>query len=134
MSNENVEVLRRAAELSKANDLKAVAEIYHPDAEVRDLQPAPGTPEMYRGHTAIVAVLEQWSEVFGDFTIEVDQYIDAHPWVVCAMCWRSTGKGSEASVEWRTVDAHEVKDGKVVRSIYNFSDVATALEAVRAQE
>jgi ketosteroid isomerase-like protein len=105
VSQENVEVIRRAVALVNAGDVEAAVELYHPDAELRDLQAAPGLPEVLRGREAIVAGLTQWLEVFDDWTIEVQENIDAHPWVVCDTQWRATGKGSEVSIDWRLADA-----------------------------
>src|SRR6266436_802409 len=55
MSQANVDLLLQAAALANAGDLDAVAELYHPDAELRDLQHPPDAPEVLRGRTAIVA-------------------------------------------------------------------------------
>jgi ketosteroid isomerase-like protein len=129
MSRENVEFLRRAAALN-SGDLEALAELFHPDAEMRDLSHAPDTPELLRGRAAIVAVWEQWMETLEDWTYEISEYIDADPWVVCDARWHAVGKGSEVAVDWNVADAYEVKDGKIVRAIVGFPDVAQALEAV----
>jgi ketosteroid isomerase-like protein len=134
MSDENVEIIRRAVELANAGDMEAAVELYHPDVELRDLQPAPGVPEVLRGRDAIVAVLKQWMETLDDWTIEVQEYIDAHPWVVCDTLWRATAKGTDVRIDWRLADAHEVKDGRIVRELYGYPDLAAALEAVRAVE
>ena len=81
----------------------------------------------------MVAGLQSWMELFDDWSVEVHEYIDADPWVVCDTQWRATGKGSDVSIDWRVADAHEDKDGKIVREIYGFPDVETALKAVRAE-
>jgi ketosteroid isomerase-like protein len=138
MSEENVELIRRGVALANGSaDPQAVeatvAELYHPDVEQRDLQHAPDVPEVVRGRAAVVAGLQKWIELFDDWSVEVHEYIDADPWVVCDTQWRATGKGSHVSIDWRVADAHEVKDGKIVREIYGFANVAAALEAVRAE-
>ena len=81
----------------------------------------------------MVAGLQSWMELFDDWSVEVHEYIDADPWVVCDTEWWATGKGSDVSIDWRVADAHEVKDGKIVREISGFPDVETALKAVRAE-
>jgi ketosteroid isomerase-like protein len=138
MSQENVEVLRRAFAVANAGDVQAVeptaAEMYHPDAEARDLQPVPGAPEVMRGRAAIVAVWRQWLEVLDDWRIEVHEFIDADPWVVCDVHWYATGKGSEIPIDWRLAEAHQFKGGKIVRSLWGYPDVAAALEAVGLSE
>jgi ketosteroid isomerase-like protein len=108
-----------------------MAELYHPDAELRDLQHLPDIPEVLRGREAIVATWERWLEALDDWTLEVNEYIDADPWIVCDVRWRATGRGSEASIDWRVAEAYDVKDGMIVRQIAGFPDVAAALDAVK---
>jgi ketosteroid isomerase-like protein len=134
MSRENVELLRRAAELVNAGDLEAVAELYHSDAELRDLQHPPDTPEVLKGRAAIMAAWAAWLECFDDFTLEVYEFVDADPWVVGDGRWRATGKGSDVSIDWRVAEAYEVQDGKIVRVIAGLPNVATALKAVGLAE
>jgi ketosteroid isomerase-like protein len=134
MSQENVDLLLQAAALANAGDLDGVAELYHPDAELRDLQHPPDTPEVLRGRAAIMAAWAQWLASFDDFTVEINEYVDAHPWVVSDVSWRATGKGSELSIDWRVAEAFEVKEGKIVRVLAGYPDVAAALEAVEMEE
>ena len=74
------------------------------------------------------------STYLDDWKLEVHEYIDADPWVVADVHWRAIGKGSEIPIEWRLAEAHEFKDGKIVRSLFGFPDVAAALEAVGQSE
>jgi SnoaL-like protein len=134
MSQENVEVLRRAAEVANAGEvekMEAVAEeMYHSDAEARDLQPGPGMPDVMKGRAAIVAVWKQWLEVLDDWRIEWHEVIDADPWVVSDVHWYAKGKGSDITIDWRVTEAHHFRDGKIDHSIFGYPDVATALGAV----
>ena len=50
------------------------------------------------------------------------------------MSWRATGKGSEASIDWRVAEAYEVNDGKIVRVLAGFANVGEALKAVGLAE
>jgi hypothetical protein len=138
MSQENVDILRWAVEMANAGEvekMEAVAEaMYHPDAEARDLQPAPGTPEVMKGRAAIVAVWKQWLEVLDDWRIEPREIVDADPWVVSDVHWYAKGKGSDITIDWRVAEAHHFTDGKIDRSIFGYPDVATALEAVGLAE
>jgi ketosteroid isomerase-like protein len=136
MSEENLELIRRAGALFNEGsvDIDAgLAELYHPDVETRDLQPPPDVPAIVRGRAEVAAGLKRWMELFDDWSIEVHEYVDVDPWVVCDLSWRATGRGSEVAVDWRVADAYEVRDGMIVRAIHNFPDVAAALEAVRAE-
>jgi ketosteroid isomerase-like protein len=137
MSQEDVEFLRRVAVVGRKvhgrADLEALAALFHPDVEARDLQHAPDTPEVLRGRAAVLAMWEQWMEALGEWTYELSEFIDADPWVVCAARWHATGKGSDLPVDWQVADAYQVEDGQIVRAIFGFPDVATALEAIGAE-
>lgn len=127
MSQENVDCLRRAVALGNAGDLDALAELYHPEVEMRDLQNPPDMPEELHGRAAIVSSWGRWLDALENWTVDVVELVDADPWVVCDLRWRATGKGSAASIDWRVTDAFEVRDGKIVRQIAGFPDVASAL-------
>ena len=134
MSQENVEVMRRANALFNAGEWDALLELYHPDVELRDLQHAPDVPEVLRGPDALNLVVATWTEVYDEFGAQVYDYIDAHPWVICDTRWHGKVKGSEIPIDLHVADAYEVKDGKIARAINSYPDVATALKAVGPAE
>jgi ketosteroid isomerase-like protein len=130
MSQANVEILRRCVELLNVGDWDALFELYHPDVHVefRDLQSPPDMPEVLQGREALRRVVAHWTEPYDEFGAEVYEYIDAHPWVICDTRSHGTGKGSDV-IDLHFADAYEVMDGKIVRAIVGYPDVATALEA-----
>ena len=65
---------------------------------------------------------------------EVFEYIDADPRVICDTRWYVKAKGSDVPRDARVADAYEVKDGKIVRVILGYPDVAAALEALVAAQ
>jgi ketosteroid isomerase-like protein len=132
MSQQNVDCLVRAVALGNAGELDALAQLYHPDAEMRDLQNPPDVPEMLHGREGIVAAWERWLDALENWRADLVQVVDAEPWVVCDIRWRATGKGSTVAVDWRLTDAFEVHDGLIVRQIAGFPDVASALREVEA--
>jgi ketosteroid isomerase-like protein len=134
MSQENIDMLLRAVAVTNAGDIEAAVDLYHPDAELRDLQHPPDTPELLRGRDEIMASLRQWAEVLDDWNIEVHEYVDAHPWVVAELTWHATGKGSSTPIEWRVAEAYEVKDHKIARVLAGFPDAAAALRAVGLEQ
>jgi ketosteroid isomerase-like protein len=81
MSRENVEIVTRIVASFNAGDLVAASELFHADAEWRDLSHAPDTPEDLVGIEEILAAADQWAQAFDHFGAEVYEYIDAHPWV-----------------------------------------------------
>jgi ketosteroid isomerase-like protein len=70
VSQEDMELLLQAAAMVNAGDVDAAAELYHPDAELRDLQHPPDMPEVLRGRTAIMDSLAQWLEVLHNWTVD----------------------------------------------------------------
>jgi len=132
MSQENVEIVRRITASFNAGDMVAVAKLFHPAAEWRDLSHAPDTPEVLAGVDAIIAAGGQWAQVFDDFCAEVYEYIDADPWVICVNRWHGEGKGSGLEVEVRSFDAFDVRDGKIVRSFGGCTSLAAVKDAIGA--
>ena len=132
MSQDNVDFLRRAAASIEPGDAEAFLELFHPDVEARDLVHLPDMPELLRGRGAVAGMFEQWMEALDSWTVDITDFVDAHPWVVCGMHWRAAGKGSGVPTEWRLADAYEVRDGQIVRAVFGYPDVETALQAVRS--
>jgi len=136
MSQRNVELLRRAAELLNVGDWEAVIELYHPDAQVefRDLPPSPDVPAVLRGREAIRRVVAHWTAPYDAFGAEVSEYIDADPWVVCDTNSHARAEAEGGSVDIRFADAYEVRDGKIVHAILGYRDVAAAIAEVAPAE
>jgi ketosteroid isomerase-like protein len=131
MSHADVEVIRRFMASPTAGDWDAMFAWFAPDVELRDLQHAPDVAEVLRGPEAIRLVVASWRETYDEFRTEVYEYVDADPWVICDTRWYGKGKGSGMPIEQRVADAYEVKDGKIVRAIMSYPDVAAAREGVR---
>lgn len=132
MSQQNIDLLRQANRLFNAGAWEAWSELLHPDIEFHDLMHAPDVPEVVYGRDAVRLVVEGWTDTYDDFGVEVSEFVDVDPWVVCATRWYGRGKGSGLPVDLRSADAYELSDGKVVRVISGLPDVAAALDAVTA--
>jgi len=127
MSQQNVDCLRRAVELGNAGELDVLAQLYDVEVEIRDLQNPPDAPELLHGRTGIVAAWARWLEAMENWKVDLVEIVDVDPWVVCDMRWHATGRGSAAATDWRLTEAFEVHDGRIVRQIAGFRDVASAL-------
>jgi ketosteroid isomerase-like protein len=130
VSEENVEILRRANAAFNRRDRSAAFADFHPDVEWRDLQHAADALECIHGRSELLALWEGWEEVFDAFTAEVEEYIDAGESVVAVTRWRATGKGSTLVVETQQADVYEFADGKVIRATIGYAGRAAALKAV----
>ena len=134
MSQENVEIVRRGNALLNAGDLASAFALWDDNGEYRDLQHGPDMPEVFKGRDGLQRVMALWTDVYDDFGAEILDYIDADSWVVCDTRWYGRGKGSDVTTEVHVADAYELRDGKIVRGIMSYPDVATALKAVGLEE
>jgi hypothetical protein len=124
VSRENLDVIRRAVELANEGRVDELIELYHPDAEDRDVKHLPDAPEVHRGRDAIHANMKRWLAAFDDWRVEVIEYVDEEPWVMCGMLWHAVGLGSGAEPPERTWDAFEVQDGMIVRHLGGYENLA----------
>jgi ketosteroid isomerase-like protein len=134
MSQENVEVVRRANEALKRGDREAALADYHRDAVWNDLAHAPDSPETVQGLRALRTIWDQWEQAFDDFGADIEEFIDAGRYVVAPTRWHARGKGSGVVIDLRQTDVFEVENGKVVRVTLGYADTSTALKAVGLAE
>ena len=125
MSGENVEVVRQAIDALNAVDMDAIPQLVHPDIEWRDRMHAPDVPEVLHGSAALEDLAAQWQAAYDSLTVEVLDYVDADPWVICVSRWQAQTKDG-LTVEVRSVDAYEVEDGRIRRSWGGYPDLGTA--------
>src|SRR5205085_1107702 len=121
--SENVEIVRRANLLFNAGDFESAFELVHPDVVFRDLQNAPDLPEALRGRDVLLHALGQWLEAYDELKVEVEDYIDADPWVIAGVRWQGKGRGSDLRVDVRQGDACKVQDGVIVEWILGYADM-----------
>ena len=130
MSQENVELVRRANALLNQGDWDAMTLLSDPDIVLCDLRNAADAQQVLTGSESVRALLAQWSEVFDDLGVEVYEYLDDEPYVICDARWYATGQQSQMSVDVRQVDVYEVRDGRIIGITLGYTTKAEALEAV----
>jgi len=129
MSQENVEIIRRAYEdFTRTGDI--TLDRYDREFVFEDL---PGAPQpIRRGPDEF----QQWArdirEVFGDFVLDPEELIDAGDRVIAIIRAHVRGRTSGMDFEQPLVVVWTVRDGKVVRGSA-FSDRAEALQAAGVQ-
>src|SRR5512138_2189134 len=99
MSQENVEIVRRANAAFNRGDATASVEVWAPDAELQDLANAPDQSSVVRGRDAIQAVEDLWTAAFDEFSADIEECVDAGDFVICAVRWHGQGKASGASID-----------------------------------
>jgi ketosteroid isomerase-like protein len=134
MSKENVEVVRRANSAFNTGDDDALAQVYAPDAELRDLANAPDQASVLKGRDAIQVARDLWTAAFDEFRADVTEYTDVGDAVICAVRWYGRGKGSGMSIDVSQFDLYVLQEGHIVRATLGFRSKAEALEAARPPE
>jgi ketosteroid isomerase-like protein len=134
VSEDHVEIVRRSNAAFKRRDRDATFADFDPDVELRDLMNAPDTPELIRGISALRATWDTWEQVFDDFTIEIDEYVDVGDCVLAVTHWRGKSKDSGLAIDQKTVDAYEFADGKIVRVTLSYPNMDAALKDVGLEE
>jgi ketosteroid isomerase-like protein len=128
VSQENVEVVRRATEAHRRHDNEAVFSLYDPEVEMemRDLD---GSIQIYRGLDGVRTFYRDFLEALTEWTTTVDEWIDGGNEVIAVL--RITGQGRKSGTPFERREAHvlPVRDGKLSRlRVYRTRD--EALQAV----
>src|SRR5690349_12224638 len=126
MSQENVEVVRRAFEifnryretdLSRAERDKAFddfAELATSDFVYVEPPEWPGAG-VHQGLDAYREVLEGFFEALSEMTAEIEEALDAGDQVVVFVRWRARGTASGAQLEMRPGQVFTLRNGKIAR-------------------
>jgi uncharacterized protein len=133
MSQENMETMRRIIDLANAQDVDGVLEFIAADIEAH---PASDQPEVgvLRGRQAYADYVRPWyEEVFEEYLIEVDEFIDSGDYVVVVGRVRARGRISGLRVGDDEVWLWRFRDGKAVE-YRECTTKAHALEAAGLRE
>jgi ketosteroid isomerase-like protein len=128
MSQENVEVVRRCYEFWADRDFSTFHEVADPGIVI-DVSRNVFNPEVFRGLDGFRVFVEGVDEVWDDFEIKPEEFIDAGDNVV--VTGRISGKGRDSGVpaSMRHFAVWTLREGKVVRCVGGYNDRAEALEA-----
>jgi ketosteroid isomerase-like protein/rhodanese-related sulfurtransferase len=127
MSEENVEVVRRAIEAYGQEGLDGVLRYCDPEIEWTStgdyIERA-----TYRGHDGLRRYLGTLEGEFEDLRIEPVEVIDAGEQVVSSVRFTGQRKATDAPVEMTLIWVGALRDGLIHR-VRNYPDMAAALEA-----
>jgi ketosteroid isomerase-like protein len=128
MSVENVEIVRRGYEKFRLTGL-FVAELSTPKF-VWDMSNFRGWPEqqVYEGSEGAQAFLDDWTDAWDDWELEVDALHDGGEKVVALLHQRGRSKATGTPVEMSLAQVWTLRDGKQTR-MDMYSDQSEALEA-----
>ena len=144
MSQENVEVVRRAFEVNNSLgrtapefvDPEEIAPDFWahlaPDVELRERTELPDA-KTYRGRDEVKEFWRKTQEVFTEVRWEPQEFIDLGHAVVVVTKVVATGRGSDVSTEMDETDVFWFRDGQIVR-LQGFATKEQALEAAGLSE
>ena len=132
MSQENVEIARRAYETFNAGDISGWLPMHSADAELHDLPNVPD-PGVHRGHVEMRTWAQGLIETTEYLRFEPQRFIEAGERVLVPVRASAKGRGSGVPVEMSFVDVFEFSDGKI-RRLGSYVNEAEALEAVGLRE
>src|SRR6476469_6875018 len=113
MSQENVETVRAIYECWSRGDFRATADKVAPDFEWKQVHGVvePGSHVGADANRALRSIFE----IYDDFRVEAEEYIDAGDVVVVVAHARGTARGSGLHTDQRFAFAWTVRDGRPVR-------------------
>ena len=131
MSQENVEMVRKIYEGWSRGDFSVGVGLLGPDFEWQQHAEAV-EPGSHRG-AAIGGALKSMFEIYEDYRVEPEEYMDAGDRVFVVARNRGTARGSGMEVDQRFAFVWTVRDGKLAR-LEVYTDRAEALEAAGLRE
>jgi ketosteroid isomerase-like protein len=132
MSQENVEVARRAYEAFNAGDISAWLPMHSADAEMHDLPTIPDAG-VHRGHVEMRTWVEGIIETTEYIRFEPQRFIEAGESVLVPVRASAKGRESGVPVEMSFFHVFEFSDGKI-SCLWSYVDEAEALEAAGLSE
>jgi ketosteroid isomerase-like protein len=137
MSQENVEIVRRAFEAFNGADAQGLddwaVEFLDPEIEWQTSREDPDATT-HRGREAVRRYVDQWLDSFVGMHADVEECIEAgEDRVVTWVRWTGKGRGSGIDAEWWLATFHTLRGDKVVR-VEEYFDRTEALEAAGISE
>ncbi|MCA1695962.1 MAG: nuclear transport factor 2 family protein [Actinobacteria bacterium] len=133
MSEENVEIVRRAAEAFARQDWNAADELCHPDVEWSEMPSLGPDASTYVGVEQIKEAVNSYIHLWGEYDLEIARYDHAGDEVVILSREQGRGGASGAVVQREMGQVTTVKKGKIVR-VRLYGSWAEALQAAGLSE
>jgi ketosteroid isomerase-like protein len=133
MSQENVDVVRRALEAYEGGDVEEMLSYIDSDGELHSAIVGGAEGNVYRGHEGFRGWHADSSESFEELRNEWSEFRDLGERVVCLGRVKARGRGSGMELDSQIGFVFTVRRGKVVRA-EGFLSRAEALEAAGLSE
>jgi ketosteroid isomerase-like protein len=132
MSQENVEIVRRAYQCLNERDAAGLAALCDEDFSM-DMTERVFNPDTYRGRAGIARFVSDVNEAWESYHWEVEEAIVAGDQVVAMVHAEGLSRVGGPGVDWHVAWLWKLKDGKV-HSLRFHRDRAKALEAAGLSE
>ena len=132
MPQENIEIVRGAAEAFNRRDVDAWLAHFDPDV-VWYAFPDEPDPGPFYGREAIRAMAARWMDVLSDFRMEAKEFIDAGEYVLMPARMLGRVRDSDAEVTVDEIYVNKCRDGKIAE-VRECRTKEEALEAVGLRE
>ena len=134
MSQENVEIARRAFTGLARHDVEGASEAWHPEINRRAMEGAPDDVGEMQGIEAARRYVEDWFDTFDGFQSVPEELLDAgNDQVVAVIHISGRAKSSGIATEQRYANVSTIRDGKVAR-VREYATKREALKAVGLEE
>jgi ketosteroid isomerase-like protein len=132
MSQENVEIVRRAFAAYSSGGPEALANFWDPEIEV-EVPPGLAEAGTYRGREAVLAWMSEWSEAWERIEYTPEEIVGNGDTVVVTLLYDGVGRGSGLRIEGRFWYLNRLRDGMIVY-VRLYGDRNKALEAAGLRE
>jgi ketosteroid isomerase-like protein len=133
VSQENVEVVREVVAARAAGNRERSLGFLHPEIVV-DGSRNVFNPASCVGIDGLRRMASERDDVWEEFRIEAEEFIDAGDQVVVVGRLFGKGRGSGVEVESPTAQVFTVREGRVVRWEFGYADRAEAFKAVGLED
>jgi ketosteroid isomerase-like protein len=133
ISEENVEIVRRAYEAFNRGDMDGAFANISPEFEYVATGAIPGMEGVVRAPEGFRGFLESWWGEFDEPRVEIHELIETGDQVVASLTFRGRGKQSGVETTWDIWQAWTIRHGKAVRG-RGFMRREEALESARLRE
>ena len=132
MSQENVEIVRRAYEAYVRGDLDAAYSCLHPEIEFHTYVDSPQAG-VYRGREAVREYNDDLFAQFESLRVEVEEFVDAGDHVIVVSTQHAVPKGGRKEIGVHMIELWTVRD-KVITERHSYATKEQALEAAGLAE
>lgn len=99
MSEDNIEVIRKANAAFNSGDYDSLVALFDPEVEFVDHLPLPDAAQPARGPDELRALLDAWGQGFVGFEADVKEYVDLGDFVVAVTRWRFVSRAERIELQ-----------------------------------